>query len=77
MISHFCSHHETSDKAAYPTFARTRPPASHITKSVAALLLQYGWDRVALFHSAVGGSEFGAVAETMVDTLRGSGIEIR
>ncbi|GIY60457.1 hypothetical protein CEXT_220861 [Caerostris extrusa] len=33
----------------YPTFARTRPPDTQISKSVASLLLSFGWMKVAFF----------------------------
>ena len=49
MISHFCAHGATSDKTLYKTFARTRPPATIVTKSLASLLLKFNWTRVAFF----------------------------
>ena len=49
MISHFCSNGATSDKILYRTFARTRPPATIVTKSLASLLLKFNWTRVAIF----------------------------
>ena len=45
MISHFCPHPAPSDKTMFPTFARTRPPASFVSKSAASLLLKYNWTR--------------------------------
>ena len=49
MISHFCAHGATSDKALYRTFARTRPPSTIVTKSLASLLLKFNWTKVAFF----------------------------
>jgi hypothetical protein len=77
MISHYCSHFGTSNKATYPTFARTNPPATLVSKSAAALLLKYNWTEVAFFCSNVSGSEYIAVAETIIETFEKSGINIR
>ena len=49
MISHFCSYGATSDKRLYKTFARTRPPSTIVTKSLASLLLKFNWTRIAFF----------------------------
>ena len=49
MISHFCSHGATSNKRLYKTFARTRPPATIVTKSLASLLLRFNWTRISFF----------------------------
>ncbi|KAI4461131.1 guanylyl cyclase [Holotrichia oblita] len=46
MISYFCTHNETSDKTKYSTFARTRPPDSQISKSVASVLTTFNWTHV-------------------------------
>jgi len=35
--------YETSDKSRYPTFARTRPPDTQISKSVVSVLLNFNW----------------------------------
>lgn len=37
---------DTSDKKLFPTFARTRPPDTQISKSVAAVLMAFNWTRV-------------------------------
>ncbi|XP_020709582.2 receptor-type guanylate cyclase Gyc76C-like isoform X2 [Athalia rosae] len=42
MISYKCSDYKAS---AVPTFARTEPPDTQVTKSVIALLLHYNWDK--------------------------------
>ena len=49
MISHYCSYGATSDKRFYKTFARTRPPSTIVTKSLASLLLKFNWTRIAFF----------------------------
>lgn len=46
MWMKFCTRHETSRKKDFPTFARTRPPDTQISKSVASLLLAYNWTQV-------------------------------
>jgi len=40
-----CADHRVSDKTLYPTFARTLPPATQVTKSIVALLMHFGWRR--------------------------------
>lgn len=42
----FCTNQETSNKKDFPTFARTRPPDTQISKSVVSLLLHYNWTQV-------------------------------
>lgn len=37
---------DTSDKTLFPTFARTRPPDTQISKSVAAVLKAFNWTQV-------------------------------
>ncbi|KAJ8910274.1 hypothetical protein NQ315_003341 [Exocentrus adspersus] len=39
----FCTHAATSDKSKFPTFARTRPPDTQISKSVASVLTAFNW----------------------------------
>ncbi|KAF0290125.1 Receptor-type guanylate cyclase Gyc76C [Amphibalanus amphitrite] len=50
MISYFCTNYETSNKRLFPTFARTRPPDTQVSKSVLSLLLRYKWMQVAFFY---------------------------
>lgn len=45
-IFQFCMHRETSNKAEFPTFARTRPSDTQISKSVASVLLAFNWTKV-------------------------------
>ncbi|XP_077490931.1 guanylate cyclase 32E [Amblyomma americanum] len=73
MVSYFCLDRETSDKQRFPTFARTRPPETHISKSVAALLAFFGWRQVALFYA----SRLGHVADSVMATLRSHGVRLR
>ncbi|XP_037521917.2 guanylate cyclase 32E [Rhipicephalus sanguineus] len=73
MVSYFCLGRETSDKQRFPTFARTRPPETHISKSVAALLAHFGWRQVALFYA----SRLGHVADSVMSTLRSHGVRLR
>ncbi|XP_063972285.1 receptor-type guanylate cyclase Gyc76C-like isoform X1 [Diachasmimorpha longicaudata] len=42
MISYKCSDYKASK---VPTFARTEPPETQVTKSLIALLLHYGWNK--------------------------------
>jgi hypothetical protein len=44
----FCTHQETSDKNAFPTFARTRPPDMQISKSVTSVLLAFNFTKVSI-----------------------------
>ena len=61
----------------YPTFARTRPSATLASKSAASLLLKYNWTRVAFFYANRTDSDYGAVAEAVIQTFAEHGIEIR
>jgi hypothetical protein len=63
-------------KHLYPTFARTRPPATIVSKSLAALLLTYNWTQVALFHSMVNTTEYGDVAQAITLTFKSNGIKL-
>lgn len=47
MISYKCSDYKAS---SVPTFARTEPPDTQVTKSVIALLRYYGWNKFSVFH---------------------------
>lgn len=42
----FCTHRESSDKKEFPTFARTRPPDTQISKSVVSVLMAFNWTKV-------------------------------
>ncbi|KAG8235373.1 hypothetical protein J437_LFUL012584, partial [Ladona fulva] len=73
----FCTHRETSDKRRYPTFARTRPPDTQISKSVTTLLLHFNWTQVAFLHQISLEGEFSAVASTISAAMQASGISVR
>ena len=49
-----CADHKVSDKDLYPTFARTFPPATQVTRSIVALLLHFHWQK---FTIIVGSSD--------------------
>ncbi|XP_076366170.1 guanylate cyclase 32E-like [Tachypleus tridentatus] len=77
MISYFCAHHETSNKQLFPTFARTRPPDTQISKSVSSLLLYFKWKKVAFLYSVIQDRGFREVARTILETIKSVGIEIQ
>lgn len=45
-VLQYCMDSDTSDKELFPTFARTRPPDTQISKSVAAVLKAFNWTQV-------------------------------
>ena len=47
----FCSNYEVSNKALYPTFARTKPHDSRISMSVVSLLQKYNWRKVVFVYN--------------------------
>ncbi|XP_064600660.1 receptor-type guanylate cyclase Gyc76C-like [Liolophura sinensis] len=53
MISYKCTESDVSDKTLYPTFARTLPPSTQVTKSIIALLKHFKWRK---FTMVVGSS---------------------
>lgn len=73
----FCTHKATSNKRDFPTFARTRPPDTQISKSVVALLLAYNWTHVTFVHLDSEDDEFGAIADTVLVTLREAGVRVQ
>lgn len=48
----FCSEVEVSNNLFYPTFARTKPTDSQISKSVVSILKQLNWKKVAFVHTS-------------------------
>lgn len=46
VLLQYCMDSDTSDKTLFPTFARTRPPDTQISKSVAAVLKAFNWTQV-------------------------------
>ncbi|XP_046437662.1 guanylate cyclase 32E-like isoform X1 [Daphnia pulex] len=77
MISYFCTHDETSNKELFPTFARTRPPDTQISKSVASVLKAFHWHKVAFFHKSTDDSEYAKIAQTIMTTLSAEKIEVK
>jgi Receptor family ligand binding region len=75
MISYFCTHHETSNKKYFPTFGRTRPPETQISKSVVSLLSYFNWTQVSFFY--LNDNEFIPVADTILAALKENGLQLR
>ncbi|XP_058464642.1 receptor-type guanylate cyclase Gyc76C-like isoform X1 [Malaya genurostris] len=48
MISYKCS--ELHRNTPIPTFARTEPPDTQVTKSIISLLMYYGWKKFSIIH---------------------------
>ncbi|OTF83667.1 atrial natriuretic peptide receptor-like protein [Euroglyphus maynei] len=46
IVSYKCIDQNLSNKTIYPTFARTLPPSSKISKSVISLLKHFEWNKV-------------------------------
>ncbi|XP_017772276.1 PREDICTED: guanylate cyclase 32E [Nicrophorus vespilloides] len=79
MISYFCTANETSDKTKFPTFARTRPPITQISKSVASVLTYFNWtDVVLLYLDSPNPSDFeyGNIARIILHTLSTAGVNV-
>ncbi|XP_017128461.1 speract receptor isoform X2 [Drosophila elegans] len=77
MISYYCTHRDPSNKADFPTFARTRPPDTQISKSVVALLLSFNWTQVSILYLDDLSGQYQPVAETILSTLSEAGVSIR
>ncbi|KAJ9587019.1 hypothetical protein L9F63_019384, partial [Diploptera punctata] len=77
MISYFCMDYETSDKSRFPTFARTRPPDTQISKSVVSLLLSFNWTQVTFLYLNSTDSEFRKIGSTILAALKAAGITVR
>ncbi|PNF22648.1 hypothetical protein B7P43_G07108 [Cryptotermes secundus] len=77
MISYFCMDYQTSDKSRYPTFARTRPPDTQISKSVVSVLLNFQWTQVAFFYLNSTDSEFLKIGATILQALQAADITVR
>lgn len=76
MISYFCTHYETSDKRQFPTFARTRPPDTQISKSVASVLLAFNWTQVTFLYLNSTEADMTPVAQTILDVLESSKVRV-
>ncbi|XP_015043803.2 speract receptor isoform X2 [Drosophila pseudoobscura] len=77
MISYYCTHRDPSNKGDFPTFARTRPPDTQISKSVVALLLAFNWTQVSFLYLDDASGQYQPVAETILSTLSAAGVSIR
>ncbi|KAF5306158.1 hypothetical protein FQR65_LT07434 [Abscondita terminalis] len=60
MISYKCSDCRASK---IPTFARTEPPDTQVTKSVISLLIYYGWNKFSVMYE----EEWRTVASSLID----------
>ncbi|RZF40474.1 hypothetical protein LSTR_LSTR000353 [Laodelphax striatellus] len=76
MISYYCTDYETSDKKNFPTFARTKPPSTQISKSVASLLLEHNWTQVTFLYLRSVQDDFDKVAATIQSVLETAGVKI-
>ncbi|XP_065155989.1 guanylate cyclase 32E isoform X2 [Atheta coriaria] len=79
MISYFCTVNETSDKSKYPTFARTRPPITQISKSVASVLTYFNWTSVVLLYlnsPNPSDFEYGNIARVIPQYLSAAGVNV-
>ncbi|XP_076457284.1 speract receptor-like [Babylonia areolata] len=74
MISYFCTETAVSNKRLYPTFARTKPTDSQISKSVVSLLRMFHWNKVSFIHSNLTGVHH--VADNMYSTLIEHGFKV-
>ncbi|XP_017767017.1 PREDICTED: guanylate cyclase 32E-like [Eufriesea mexicana] len=79
MISYFCTHRESSDKKEFPTFARTRPPDTQISKSVVSVLMAFNWTKVTFMYMNSTLFEFNkmsTVAETILSSFEAAGVTV-
>ncbi|XP_071581869.1 receptor-type guanylate cyclase Gyc76C-like [Temnothorax nylanderi] len=79
MISYFCTHNETSNKKEFPTFARTRPPDTQISKSLLSVLLAFNWTKVTFMHMNSTMFEFNkmsTIATTILTSFEAAGISV-
>ncbi|XP_034230104.1 receptor-type guanylate cyclase Gyc76C [Thrips palmi] len=74
MISYYCTNYETSDKKEYPTFARTRPADTQISKSVAAVCREFNWTHVSFVSQADHVTDH--VAEAILRALAAAGVHV-
>ncbi|KAL7287914.1 hypothetical protein TKK_0017974 [Trichogramma kaykai] len=79
MISYYCTNRETSNKNEFPTFARTRPPDTQISKSVVAVLKAFNWTKVSFVFMNTSNFdvyEGPTVARTILSSLENAGVEL-
>lgn len=48
-----CADYDVSDKAEFPTFARTNPPATQVAKPIISLLLNFNWKKFTLIFGSL------------------------
>ncbi|CAH0390267.1 unnamed protein product [Bemisia tabaci] len=80
MISYMCSDVEVSDKENFPTFARTIPPITRISKSVAALLKKFNWTQVTFLYldsAELKVVKYRKIATAIIAVLEKAGIYVR
>uniref|UniRef100_A0A1I8PSJ2 Receptor ligand binding region domain-containing protein n=1 Tax=Stomoxys calcitrans TaxID=35570 RepID=A0A1I8PSJ2_STOCA len=77
MISYYCTHRDTSNKQDFPTFARTRPPDTQISKSVVSLLMAFNWTQVTFLYLDHPDSLYQPVADTILSILNCASITVR
>ncbi|KAB0795504.1 hypothetical protein PPYR_12343 [Photinus pyralis] len=63
MISYKCSDYKAS---SIPTFARTEPPDTQVTKSVISLLSYYGWNKFSIIYE----ENWETVAYSLIDQAK-------
>ncbi|XP_048763359.2 receptor-type guanylate cyclase Gyc76C-like [Ostrea edulis] len=74
LISYKCADDDVSIKSKYPTFARTYPPVTQVTKSLVALLLHFNWRK---FTMVVGSShKQQTIAEKLLEYAEISNITV-
>ncbi|XP_011254353.1 guanylate cyclase 32E [Camponotus floridanus] len=79
MISYFCTHHETSNKKEFPTFVRTRPPDTQISKSVVSVLMAFNWTKITFMYMNSTMFEFNkmsTIATTILTSFEAAGISV-
>ncbi|CAK9821911.1 Guanylate cyclase 32E [Anthophora retusa] len=79
MISYFCTHRDSSDKKEFPTFARTRPPDTQISKSVVSVLMAFNWTKVTFMYMNSTLFEFNkmsTIAETILSSFEAAGVTV-
>ncbi|KAG6800192.1 guanylate cyclase 32E [Apis mellifera caucasica] len=79
MISYFCTHRESSNKKEFPTFARTRPPDTQISKSVVSVLMAFNWTKVTFMYMNSTLFEFNkmsTIAETILASFEAAGVTV-
>ncbi|XP_045213178.2 receptor-type guanylate cyclase Gyc76C-like isoform X2 [Mercenaria mercenaria] len=74
MISYFCSEVDVSNSQSYPTFARTKPTDSQISKSVVSILKKFRWKKITFVHTSE--SVLQHTADTIYELMQIYDIEV-